>query len=220
MPIQSSGQISLLDIQTEFGGTNPIGMDEYYLNGIYVTGTGAVGIPTSGKISLLDFYGKSKVVSVVVPAPVATSFSGTYAQSFGGTGSSSYEAITGAAGSNLTRTGVSTFNNIGAQGHGRGRDAVYMNLILQARPNDTISLTVNVSISGSWPETQRYYVNFGTGYNEVASSSFNGGSQSQTRNYTIPGNIPPGNYAIMFLNDYTSSPGSYRTVNYYSLHIF
>ena len=130
MVLQSSGGISFADIQAEFGGTNPIDIDEYYLNGIYVTGTGAAGIPTSGTISLNDFYGKSKVVSDVVPAPVATSFSGTYAQSFGGTGSTGYEAITGAAGSNLTRTNVSTFNNIGALGHGRGRDAVYMNLIL------------------------------------------------------------------------------------------
>ena len=55
--------ISFADIQTEFGGANSIGMDEYYLNSVsgYVSGTGAAGIPTSGKISLSDFYGKSKV---------------------------------------------------------------------------------------------------------------------------------------------------------------
>jgi hypothetical protein len=51
MTLQSSGPISLLDIQNEFGGSNPIGIDEYY--GI------TTGIPISGTISIADFYGKS-----------------------------------------------------------------------------------------------------------------------------------------------------------------
>jgi len=32
MVIQSSGAISLSNIQTEFGGTNPISLSEYYNN--------------------------------------------------------------------------------------------------------------------------------------------------------------------------------------------
>jgi hypothetical protein len=51
MPLQSSGAISLANVQTEFGGSNPIGINEYY--GV------AAGIPASGTISLYDFYGKS-----------------------------------------------------------------------------------------------------------------------------------------------------------------
>ena len=51
MPLQTSGPISPLDIQNEFGGSNPIGIDEYY--GV------ASGIPTSGQISIGDFYGAS-----------------------------------------------------------------------------------------------------------------------------------------------------------------
>lgn len=66
MVLQSSGSISFNDIQTEFGGTNPISLNEYYLNGLYTTGTGATGIPTSGAISLNNFYGKSKTVAPVV----------------------------------------------------------------------------------------------------------------------------------------------------------
>ena len=49
MALQSSGAISLADVQTEFGGSNPIGIDEYY--GV------AAGIPASGTISLANFYG-------------------------------------------------------------------------------------------------------------------------------------------------------------------
>ena len=51
MTLQSSGPISLANVQTEFGGSNPIGINEYY--GV------AAGVPASGTISLYDFYGKS-----------------------------------------------------------------------------------------------------------------------------------------------------------------
>jgi hypothetical protein len=36
MPLQLSGPISLLDVQNEFGGSNPIGINEYYAGGTYV----------------------------------------------------------------------------------------------------------------------------------------------------------------------------------------
>lgn len=51
MTLPASGAISLNDIQTEFGGTNPISISEYY--------GAASGVPASGAISLSDFYGKS-----------------------------------------------------------------------------------------------------------------------------------------------------------------
>ena len=56
MALQSSGPISLLDIQNEFGGSNPIGLNEYY--GV------AGGVPASGTISLDDFYGTSSAASI------------------------------------------------------------------------------------------------------------------------------------------------------------
>jgi hypothetical protein len=40
MAIPASGPLSLTDIQTEFGGTNPIGLNEYYRGGPYVPTTG------------------------------------------------------------------------------------------------------------------------------------------------------------------------------------
>ena len=51
MTLQSSGAISLANVQTEFGGSNPISISEYY--GV------ASGVPSSGTISLSNFYGKS-----------------------------------------------------------------------------------------------------------------------------------------------------------------
>jgi len=218
MVLVSTGAISFDNIQTEFGGANPISINEYYLNGIYTTGTGAAGIPTSGTISLNNFYGKSKVVTSVVPAAVATNWTGIYANAFaGGQYGSSYEAISGCAGENLSRSGVSTFNNIGSQGLGRQTVITYMNLILQARPGDTIRITINVSVSGSWYETQRYYINLGSTYFSIGLTNSNGSTQ-QSVNYTIPSGTLPGNYAIACTNDYGSN--GYTTVNYYSLHIF
>ena len=52
MPVPT-GTASLLDIQNEFGGSNPISLSEYY--------GAADGIPTSGAISINDFRGKSAI---------------------------------------------------------------------------------------------------------------------------------------------------------------
>ena len=62
MTLPTSGAISLENIQTEFGGSNPIGMNEYYRDGAYVTSNNT-NVPTSGTISLQDFYGASGVVT-------------------------------------------------------------------------------------------------------------------------------------------------------------
>lgn len=56
MALQTSGQIKLSEIQAEFGGSNPIGISEYYLNGPYTTSNNT-GVPTSGEITSSDFYG-------------------------------------------------------------------------------------------------------------------------------------------------------------------
>jgi len=39
MALQASGQISLADLQTEYGGSHPIGMNEYYRGGSLVAGS-------------------------------------------------------------------------------------------------------------------------------------------------------------------------------------
>jgi len=67
MAIPLTGAISLTDIQTEFGGTNPISLSEYYKGGAYVLTTDyAPNVPTSGAISLSDFYGARKTTLTTV----------------------------------------------------------------------------------------------------------------------------------------------------------
>ena len=54
MALQSSGAISIGDIAGEFGGSTPHSLSEYY--GV------ASGVPSSGAISISNFYGKSNIV--------------------------------------------------------------------------------------------------------------------------------------------------------------
>lgn len=61
MAIKSSGSLALSEIQTEFGGSNPIGLSEYYRGGTYVPNISAnSNIPTSGQISISNFYSASR----------------------------------------------------------------------------------------------------------------------------------------------------------------
>lgn len=59
MALPTSGPLALSQIQTEFGGSNPISMSEYYRNGPYVTSNNT-NVPTSGAIDIGDFYNAVK----------------------------------------------------------------------------------------------------------------------------------------------------------------
>ncbi len=51
-------EIHVGDLQTEFGASNPVSMSEYYRSGSNVPNTGTNSrIPTSGPISMSDFFG-------------------------------------------------------------------------------------------------------------------------------------------------------------------
>ncbi len=221
MVLQASGAISFTNVQTEFGGVNPIGINEYYANSVTGYTTGVSGIPNTGvSISLNQFYGKAKPDVATVPTPVATSFTGTYTTGPGG-GNTSLEWITGCSGTNLSRSDVSTFNNIGTYGVNRTNVINNMNLILQAAPGNNIRIIINVGqTNASDPETRRLYVNFGSGYTNVSTNVTMTGGGNSTHDYTIPSNTVAGNYGICCTNDYNNGNNSYTSVNYYSLHIF
>ena len=57
MALPSSGTLTFTQIQTEFGGSNPIALNEYYRGGSYVPNIAAnSAIPTTGTISVSNFY--------------------------------------------------------------------------------------------------------------------------------------------------------------------
>lgn len=64
MALPTSGPLTLAQIQTEFGGSNPISLSEYYAGGANVpAGTSGTNgaVPSSGTISIANFYGTQKV---------------------------------------------------------------------------------------------------------------------------------------------------------------
>ena len=64
MALQSSGQISISDIATEFGDSAPHSMSEFY---------GAGGAPASGELKISDFYG---LASFTMPSGIIIPFTG------------------------------------------------------------------------------------------------------------------------------------------------
>jgi hypothetical protein len=89
LPTIPGSSISLSQIQTEFGGSNPISISEYYAGAGYVgAGTAnatSVAIPTSGTISFADFSGASAI---------QTYYSGTITQTYytySSSGATTYE---------------------------------------------------------------------------------------------------------------------------------
>jgi len=67
MSIVASGQVSIQDLVTEFGGTAPHNLSEYYRGGAYVDDiTNNNSVPLSGEIQLKDFYGAGNVITYTV----------------------------------------------------------------------------------------------------------------------------------------------------------
>lgn len=58
MPLQSSGAINFTDIQAEYGNVAPISLSEYYAL--------ASGLPSSGPISMSNFYGTRFLVYEII----------------------------------------------------------------------------------------------------------------------------------------------------------
>jgi hypothetical protein len=91
MAIQTSGIITLSDIQTEFGGSNPVSLSEYYAGGSYVpSGTSGTNgaVPASGGISLSDFYGTSALFAFNITTNATNANLRTLAVAAGWNGSS------------------------------------------------------------------------------------------------------------------------------------
>lgn len=65
LPCPGPSQISIADIQTEFGGSNPIAINEYYRNGLYVPSS-STNVPTSGQISFSDFFCTSSELTLII----------------------------------------------------------------------------------------------------------------------------------------------------------
>jgi len=135
MALQSSGQISLQDVQDEFGGSHPISLSEYY---------GSDTVPASGAISLNDFYGTSAWNPFIATGGTITTSgdykthtftsSGTFNVSQVGTDGTVSVTVVGGGGGGA---GSSRYrSNYGGSGGSGGR-----------RINQTVSVSGNVAVT-------------------------------------------------------------------------
>jgi uncharacterized delta-60 repeat protein len=109
MTLQTSGAISLSDIQTEFGGANPIGLNEYYAGGGLVP-SGATGtngaVPSSGKINFWNFYGTAAAAAATYWMSMLTINSANTEDNYG-------QAIAADSSGNVYITGYETTQTAG-----------------------------------------------------------------------------------------------------------
>jgi hypothetical protein len=72
MAIVSSGQVALTDLQTEFGGSAPTALSEYYRGGSVGVPSSVSAVPTSGEIRLSNFYGTQSALIAATNVTVST----------------------------------------------------------------------------------------------------------------------------------------------------
>lgn len=103
MAIPGTGTVSFSDLQTEFGGENPISISEYYRGGDYTTDNNT-DVPVSGVISVSDFYG----AELLVAGSVTFSTSGSYSWTIPSGITSVTVTVTGGSGGGAS--GYYTYN--------------------------------------------------------------------------------------------------------------
>jgi len=242
MPLQTSGAISMSDIQNEFGGSNPISIVEYLRGGaaflpILVPDTPAnSNIPTTANyqtdgISLGDFYGGD--VTTGPPDPVRSKLESFGAS--GGRGNTNYEIVTGIIFENQTTSNppylpTVWFNDQGPGSPGnslRGSNTVYTDRIGQAQPGDRIFIEAHAYTSSTYSEYFEFYhynLNGQSGWYRFANSgrvSVPPSGLKRSTTLTIASNTPPGNYAIAVALSYSSlGATTYRSWRSYSLHVW
>jgi hypothetical protein len=107
MTLPASGTITLAQIQAEFGGSNPIGLSEYYRNGAYVTSNNT-SVPTSGIITVSNFHGAVKAYSIeyqIIGAGGAGGYGLHYGYGSGTNGAGSSSSLTSASITTVTASG-------------------------------------------------------------------------------------------------------------------
>ena len=99
MPISSSGSIGFDTLQSEFGGSNPIGISEYYNKDPYKP------TPASGQIDLNSFRGSSnRTAKITVGVTSEPSPLYGYGSANGGYYYAQYSGKSGAAFGSITKT--------------------------------------------------------------------------------------------------------------------
>jgi len=158
MALQTSGAISFANIQTEFGGSNPISLSEYYGGGANVPAGANPGIATSGAINMNSFYGGVAATVLNITSSVNNYDIGAHAIAAGGDKSTPV-ILTINAGVTVGSTSTSTAAMFTGTGWSSGT---------------TINITNNGSIVGASGSNTSAYAGGGNGGNGGYHSSWIG----------------------------------------------
>jgi len=158
MALPPSGTITVSAVAAEFGGSAPHSLSEYYRGGGLVPDTTTnAGVPTSGVISLSDFYGAAA-------GWASTMFIGSFNNGFYIT----YGYSTGTYGS-MTDTTIDILSG-----------ATIASLFYGATPSGFTQLT----LSGSYPNSGWTTLNIGAGSFSRASATYNNSGGTTYWNWT------------------------------------
>lgn len=196
MPISATGPISFSEIQTEFGGSNPVSLSEYLTDSNPSYTSGISGIPSSGNlISISHFLGKVKIVELLYP-PTGLSASAGSSTTYG-----SGQNITGQAyGNGIYKVRHSSkYTNVTDFGGWR----LFQGSTLHFWGN---SGTI------AQPDAGNYYYNQSTGY--ANRSSFIAGYNGEFAILSLPVLISPVKFRLRnrdgAANPYDRSPLAFR----------
>ena len=225
MALPSSGTITLAQIQTEFGGSNPVRLSEYYRGGAYVTPNNT-NVPTGGAITLSNFYGAVKQFAFTIGTTYSsTQDLRTLALAAGWNGSdpvvatiSSGVIISSSSTASAALTiagsfpaGVSLVNNgsiVGMGGGGANADSVGIAGGAAVAVSTAVSITNNGTFAGggggggagiSW------------GWNGLNRSTPGSGGGSGLTQAPAPGPLYPGTSVGGQPSQYNSGTGMYST---------
>jgi hypothetical protein len=178
MALPTSGAIALTDIQTEFGGVNPINMSEYYRGGLYVT-INNVGIPASGIINMGSFYSGLATSSInqVTTALKTSPYSSVRNLLFSkyaadnGLETNLNTAFTDGGGSNRSSSTVTATYTFATTGYTAAFDPLfkttYITFIMRNSANGT--LTNAITVNGVSRTLTNLAVDAGAGYSTLFS---------------------------------------------------
>jgi hypothetical protein len=155
MALPSSGPLTLAQIQTEFGGSNPISLSEYYAGGAYVpVGTsGTYGaVPSSGAISIRNFYGTSAILDTqtVTVGALYSKFGSNFGYYSGSYGSISDGTFNPKGGATIIELDYSDFGFVAFTLNGTQTNAGWTTMNIAGTTYSRASATFSSGGTTSW----------------------------------------------------------------------
>jgi len=147
MVLPTSGPLSLNDIKGEFGGPASPSLGDYYAGGSYVpagtTGTNGA-VPSSGTISISNFYGTSDVV-IVLSNQSIQDFTGGARDATAG-----YRLTSAGLAQSLVNVTYTTLETWCTPTSEAGNYEVFATLVSGSTPSGTIGSWVALSTTQDW----------------------------------------------------------------------